>query len=109
MQVVDPAIEGGIGVRIEHTSGAALIVPSTEAERRGGVRCVRIVGFDGTHFEIDIADDHETVSIRATVPTPILGGQRAASATRAPQLEKQLGAVRVTGDETTMPISVDED
>lgn len=109
VRIVDPAIEGGVGVRIEHDSGAALIVPSVIGERtQVGLR-FDIVGFDGTHFVIELPDDRSQVSIRAEPTSPILGGRDQIIAARTPEHEKASGPVRVTGDETTMPIAVDDE
>lgn len=109
VRVTDPAIEGGVGIRIEHESGAALIVQSAEAEKsQDGLR-VKLTGFDGNGFDVTVTDGWGRVIVHAESATPILGGGQTAEATRRPDLERTPDKVRVTGDEATMPIDVDED
>lgn len=108
VRVTQPSREGGISLYIEHESGAALIVPSADAvATQDGLRA-RVSGFDGTSFEVALSGDHQRVEITASTPSPILGGRREAIATRRTDLEGPRGPVRVTGDESTMPIDVDE-
>lgn len=109
VRLVDPAIEGGVGVRIEHDSGAALLVRSVIAKKTEAGLHVDVTGFDGTQFAIDVDPEWASVQIRSSSPTPILGGGQEAAALRAKAAESESGPVRVTGDETTMPINVDED
>lgn len=108
VRVTHPTREGGVGVYIEHTSGAALMVPSTQAERTQDGLHARVSGFDGTHFEIIVRGDFAEAEIRASTPSPIIGGDTRATAARRKDLEGGRGPVRVTGDESTMPIDVEE-
>jgi hypothetical protein len=93
-----------VKIHLEHESGAALIVPGC---REGpGPRGPRLetVGFDGTIFTIELDDQAGTAAISASQETPILGGGKTARIQRGPDVED--GALRVTGDEETMPIEV---
>lgn len=109
LRVIDPAIEGGVGVRIEHASGAALLVRSVEPARTQEGLHVTITGFDGSRFSVHIDPAWQTAQVTSDRPTPILGGADAAVARRDEAAEKREGTVRVTGDETTMPITVDDE
>ena len=109
VRVTDPAIEGGVGIRIEHDSGAALIVPSVRASKSQDGLHVRLTGFDGNTFEVTVTDGWGRVIVSAERETPILGGGSAAQASRRPELEREPDQVRVTGDEATMPIDVEDD
>lgn len=108
VRLTDPAVEGGVGVRIEHESGAALIVPSAPSHpQKDGLR-VRVTGFDGTDFTLKIAPGFEQVEVQASRATAILGGQTAGVALRVEVGQNKPAPVRVTGHESTMPIDLDE-
>lgn len=97
----------GVRLNIEHTSGAALIVPRADTtEIDGGVRLVT-TGFDGTEYTVDILE--ETVVVKSNVPSQILGGLDHLEANRVEVKKSDLGPLRVTGDEETMPIQVGDD
>jgi hypothetical protein len=108
VRLVDPAIEGGVGIRVEHDSGAALIVASVFGEETEDGLQLEVVGFDGTRFDFSIDAHWRTITMRASVATPIFGGETSASALRVQEKEETSGKVRVTGTETTMPIDVGE-
>lgn len=92
----------GVRLNVEHTSGAALMIPrATEEVIDGGVR-VRTSGFDGTHYTVDVFE--QSVTIDATAASPILGGAQHIEAPRVEVPAADPGALRVTGDEETMPI-----
>lgn len=92
----------GVRLNVEHRSGAALMIPrATEDAIDGGVR-VCTTGFDGTRFTVDIFD--QTARITASAPTAILGGAESIEASRVNVPAPDPGALRVTGDEETMPI-----
>jgi hypothetical protein len=95
-----------VRIHLEHSSGAALIVPGCE-ERIGdhGPRLVT-AGFDGTTFTIDFDDGASLAVITSSQTTPILGGGVSATIARGDDVELDPKALRVTGDEETMPIPV---
>lgn len=105
VRVANPTPDGGVSLHIEHATGAALIVPSTPQSRTDDGAFVTVTGFDGNLFQIRISE--ERVFIQAEQASPILGGGREADAERRRDLEKNDGPIRVTGDESTMPIDVD--
>lgn len=109
VRLTQPAVEGGVGLYIEHESGAALMVPSVEVRStQDGLRA-DVTGFDGTCFEVEVRADFSEVEVRASSPSAIIGGGTRAVAKRRADLEAPRGPVRVTGDESTMPIEVDEE
>ncbi len=92
----------GVRLNVEHASGAALMIPrATEDAIDGGVR-VCTTGFDGTRFTVDIFE--ETATLTASAPSAILGGAERVEAKRVQVAAPDPGALRVTGDEETMPI-----
>ena len=108
VRITHPAPEGGIGVRIEHDSGAALIVASCPAHVTQDGLTASVRGFDGNLFDVRVSKAWEQVDLAAEQPTPILGGGRAVRLNRRTDLEREPTSVRVSGDEATMPIPVDE-
>ncbi len=93
-----------VKVHIEHKTGAALIDPECNPKRTGESLHLKTTGFDGTRFHVIVTE--ETVSIEASAPTPILGGEKRATIPRAEGPTPQQLGVRVTGHESTMPIPV---
>jgi hypothetical protein len=93
-----------VRIHLEHESGAALIVPGCREEP--GIKGPRLetVGFDGTIFTVELDEQNGTAAISASQETPILGGGTTARIQRGPDTEES--ALRVTGDEETMPIEV---
>lgn len=91
-------------VHIEHKSGAALIVPSCPREIAGDSIRLETTGFDGTTYSVTIDGEESTVVIESSAASPILGGGTRAVVPRS--LDGESGAVRVTGDEETMPIQL---
>ncbi len=98
---------GDAHITIEHGSGAALIVPACKPHKTDKLITLKTVGFDGTSFEILLDDEANTITIRASSASPILGGEVERTVPRRENLSPS-GAVRVTGNEQTMPIAVDE-
>jgi hypothetical protein len=99
--------EHGIRLNIEHRTGAALMVPRADSSDVDGATRIVTTGFDGTEFTIDIRD--EAVTIRSNVPSAILGGIDQLDAPRVEVKKADLGPLRVTGDEETMPILVGDE
>ncbi len=110
VRLVDPAVEGGVGIRVEHDSGAALIVASVYGESDGDGLHLKITGFDGTRFDFRVDTHWRRIVMKASMDTPIFGGHRTATADRVQEGREKapLSTVRVTGNETTMPIDVDD-
>ena len=109
IRITDPAIEGGIGIRIEHASGAALLVRSVIPKETSEGLVASITGFDGILYEVTIDREWQSVELRSNSDSPILGGEKMLRGQRCEAAEQQLGPTRITGDETTAPIPVDEE
>lgn len=94
--------EHGVRLDVEHRSGAALMVPRTKAETIDGGLKIETTGFDGTQFTVVVLES--TARVTSSAPSAILGG---ATELELPAVEippPDPGALRVTGDEETMPI-----
>ncbi len=109
VRLTDPAIEGGVGLRIEHHSGAALIVSSTSPTRDERGVHLEVTGFDGTRFQVHLSPDGDHVRIVASQVTAILGGQAQAQCHHVPSAPTSPAPVRLTGHEATMPIELGDD
>ena len=103
-------LDGPAGVRIhlEHQSGAALIVPACARESSEGAAVFRLTGFDGVQFTVTVDPVGDHLWLRTSGPSLLLGGQRERKVPRGPDPEPQNRGICVTGDESTMPIPVDE-
>lgn len=99
--------EGPVRLHLEHKSGAALIVPACERRSIPAGHELRTRGFDGTDYRFTVDEVARVVRIQASAPTVLLGGSTEAAVVRGEDLTMpQLAALRITGDEDTMPISV---
>ena len=96
----------GLRIHMEHTSGAALIIPSCQAEVTNDGMRATTTGFDGTHYELLIAD--KALEVRASQPSTLLGGKTTATILRTDDILLSTGAIRITGDEVTVPINTDK-
>lgn len=96
---------GQVRVHIEHKSGAALIVPfCSKTDGKQGPE-LATTGFDGTDYHMSIDEVHNTLTVTASAPSPILGDLTTLTLKRVEDLSTtDSGALRVTGDEDTMPI-----
>ena len=94
--------EHGARLSVEHESGAALLVPRTKVATVDDVLQLETTGFDGTHYVVELGE--ERARITASAPSPILGGATELELPRTEVPKPAPGALRVTGDEETMPI-----
>lgn len=108
IRLIDLGPGRGTRVDIEHATGAALLVPRADVvPMERGLR-FSITCFDGVELCLDLDGSGEELVVASTAPTPLLGGATRVSAKRIAADERRPGALRVTGDEATMPIPVDE-
>lgn len=109
---VDHALEVRLSVnatsarlRLEHKSGAALIVPDAPlCPTEGGAR-LTVSTFDGVQLILEA--HHDALRISASGPTALLGDRTECTLPRGPD-RTDTGPTRVTGDESTMPIPLDD-
>ncbi len=96
-----------VRLNIEHITGAALIVPRAPVNAFGGGKRIETTGFDGTAYVVEF--DEAKSRITSSAPSVILGGASTLQVPRVAVDKKDIGPLRVTGDEETMPIPVDDD
>jgi hypothetical protein len=94
-------------VHVEHKSGAALIAPDCKREDGPLGPKLTTTGFDGTVFHFEVNELVRELKIEASAPSVILGGKTTIALARAEDFVPAAGALRVTGDEDTMPIKTD--
>lgn len=102
-------IEDGarLKIQIEHESGAALIVPECEPQRDATAIIIETRGFDGTDYRLTVDEAKNSVRIAASKSSAILGEKLELELPRVEDFATPaVSAMRVTGDEVTMPISV---
>jgi hypothetical protein len=96
-----------IKIHIEHLSGAALIVPECHRVKSEVGIVIETRGFDGTDYRLTLDEQKRTMRIAASKPSLILGDKLELELPRVEDLvATPAAAIRVTGDEVTMPIVV---
>jgi hypothetical protein len=84
------------------------MVPECSREREGSSVRLATTGFDGTRFVVELDDEAHTATISSSAPSAILGGvDRLVLARTEDVVPPPATARRITGEERTMPITLD--